>query len=271
MSDAWDERAWRALAAELDAWREAGRRASFWWRDDDAGAPHPALERLLALAAETGVPLGLAVVPAWLAADVAGLILGTPAAVTVLQHGFAHENHETATAPGRRKVLRAECGAVRPAATVLGEIAEGRARLAALVGARLLPVFVPPWNRIAPAVVAGLPALGYGALSAFGPRPAAEPAPGLAQVNCHADPIVWREGKRFAGAGVTLDRLRAHLQARREGGAEPSEPTGLLSHHRDMDPAFWTFARELLPRLGEHRAVLFPPLASLARAASRGD
>lgn len=268
-SDAWDEGAWRALAAELDAWRGAGRRASVWWRDDDAGGPHPALERLLALAAASGVPLGLAVVPAWLADDVADLVRRTAAPVTVLQHGFAHENHETETAPGRRKVLRAECGAARPAAPVLSEIAEGRARLTAAVGPRALPVFVPPWNRIAPAVLAGLPALGFRALSAFGPRPAVEPAPGLVQVNCHADPIVWREGKRFAGAGATLDRLRAHFAARRQGGADQAEPTGLLTHHRDMDPTFWTFLRELFQRLLEQPAVVFPSLASLARAEPR--
>jgi hypothetical protein len=85
-------------------------------------------------------------------------------------------------------------------------------------------------------------------------------------VNCHADPIAWREGKRFAGASATLERLRAHLTARREGHADPSEPTGLLTHHRDMDPLCWAFIEELLGRLRAHPAVTFPPLPSLLAA-----
>ncbi|MEK9660397.1 MAG: hypothetical protein VW644_01455, partial [Alphaproteobacteria bacterium] len=40
---------WDALAAELDVWAAAGRTATLWWRDDDADAASPALERLLAL------------------------------------------------------------------------------------------------------------------------------------------------------------------------------------------------------------------------------
>jgi hypothetical protein len=90
-----------------------------------------------------------------------------------------------------------------------------------------------------------------------------EPVPGLLQVNCHVDPILWREGKRFSGPGVTLDRLRAHVAARREGQVDPLEPTGLLTHHRDMDPACWDFIEALLPRLRTHPAATFPSLRSL--------
>ena len=147
--------------------------------------------------------------------------------------------------------------------TVLAEIAEGHQRLRVAFSARCLPGFVPPWNRIAAEVVAALPPLGYRALSTFGPRPTAEPAAGLLQVNCHVDPIVWREGKRFAGAGPTLVRLRSHLVARRGGRVDPAEPTGLLTHHHDLTPPFWEFLANLLRRLSEHPAVAFPPLPDL--------
>lgn len=266
MSRAWDEPAWRAFVAELDAWISQGRQASFWWRDDDAGRPTPAFDRLLSLAAEVGLPLALPVVPAWLAPEVAETIRAAPGPVVVLQHGFAHANHETEIQPGEQKLRPAECGTARPAQAVLAELAEGCTGLKTAFGSRFLPVFVPPWNRIAPAVLAGLPRVGYRALSAFGPRAVAEPVPGLLQVNCHADPIVWREGKRFAGASATLERLRAHLAARREGHADPSEPTGLLTHHGDMDPLCWAFLEELLGRLRAHPAVTFPPLPSLLAA-----
>lgn len=263
MSEAWDEQAWRALATELQVWEEAGRVATFWWRDDDAGQPHSAFERLLALTATARVPLGLAVVPAWLSPEIAGQLRAAPPGVAVLQHGAAHVNHETAPAPGARKVRPAECGAARPTPVVLAELVEAGRGLRAAIGVRALPVFVPPWNRMAPAVAALLPGAGYRALSTFGPRPAAEPTPGLRQFNCHADPIVWREAKRFAGAAVTLARIRSHLADRRQGRADPAEPTGLLTHHRDMSPAFWAFLEEWLPRLRAHPAAGFPPVATL--------
>jgi hypothetical protein len=266
MTTAWDEPAWQALAAELDAWQGRGAPVEFWWRDDDAGRPAPALARLLALAADLALPLGVAVVPAWLTLEVAEAVHAASGQVAVLQHGFAHLNHETTNPSGERKVRPAECGTARPAQVVLEEVAKGRAALTAAFGSRFLPVFVPPWNRIGPAVLAGLPGAGYQVLSAFGPRAGAEPGPGLLQVNCHAEPSAWREGKRFAGASATLERLRAHLTARREGHADPSEPTGLLTHHRDMDPLCWAFIEELLGRLRAHPAVTFPPLPSLLAA-----
>ena len=55
--------AWRMLDAEIARWRDAGRPVEFWWRDDDAVRPAPAVARLLDLAAQTGVPLALAVIP----------------------------------------------------------------------------------------------------------------------------------------------------------------------------------------------------------------
>lgn len=267
MTQRWDEGAWDAFAAELAAWQAAGRVATFWWRDDDAGRPDPGLERLLALAAKAELPLGLAAVPAWLTPDVATAIRTAPRQVVVLQHGFTHANHEPAPLPGGPKPRPAECGAARPPDLVLSEAAAGWERLRRAVGDRALPVFVPPWNRIAPAVLAGLPGLGYRALSAFGPRGASGAAPDLGRLNCHADPVLWREGKRFAGCAVALERLRGHLADRREGRADPAEATGLLTHHRDMTPAFWEFLEEWLARLRRHPAAAFPSIPTLVETA----
>jgi hypothetical protein len=253
--------AWASFEEELARWGASGRPATFWWRDDDAGHTHPALERLLALAARYRAPVGIAAVPAWLDTETAACLRAAPAAIAVLQHGFAHANHERVAPAGGTKVRPAECGAARPAGVVLAEIRDGWARLLSGIGARAVPVFVPPWNRIAPDVVAGLPAAGFRALSAFGAR--ATPVPGLRRLDCHADPILWRDGKRFAGTAVTLERLQAHLADRRVGRADPDEPTGLLTHHRDLDPAFWAFLEEWLDRLIAHPAAVFPPLPPL--------
>jgi hypothetical protein len=263
MTGHWEERAWDDFAAELDRWRDTDRVATFWWRDDDAGRPDPAFDRLLRLAETTAAPLALAVVPAWLTPDVAAAVRGAPPSVAVLQHGWAHANHETAAPPGERKVRPAECGGARAPAQVLAEVADGGARLRAGLGERVLPVFVPPWNRIAPAVRAGLPALGYRVLSVFGPRTGGEAVSGLGTLNCHADPVLWREGKAFAGPAATLARLRGHLADRRESRADPAEPTGLLTHHRDMTPAFWGFLEEWLLRLRRHSAAALPAIPLL--------
>lgn len=258
MTSAWDEAAWARLADELDRWAAAGRTATLWWRDDDAGESHPALTRLLALSGALDVPLVLAVVPAWLTPEVAAQLRAAPAGVVVWQHGLAHRNHEPTRDAEGRKVKGAELGPARPAAAALADLAAGWPPLVAAVGPRLAPGLVPPWNRIAPAVLAGLPGLGYRLVSAFGPRAAAEPVPGLRQVNCHADPIVWREGRRFAGAAVALERLRGHLADRREGRADAAEPTGLLTHHQAMDEPGWAFLVEALARL-RGRAVWVRP------------
>ena len=59
---------WAEFIDELSRWRHANRVVEFWWRDDDACRPDPALDRLYALAARTGIPLALAAVPSAVAA-----------------------------------------------------------------------------------------------------------------------------------------------------------------------------------------------------------
>ena len=249
---------WAALDAELDLWHAAGRRATFYWRDDDAALPAPALDRLLALSAETGVPLALAVIPARCVLSPAML----PASVRVLQHGYAHLNHAKGRGEGA-----AELGLHRPPAQTLAELEEGRKRLADRFGAAFTPALAPPWNRIAPELVPALAAHGFSGLSAAGERAAAEPAPGLRQANIHWDLIDWKRGRGFRGYGSALD-LVEHLRRRRRGEADPDEPTGLLSHHLDMDDAGWEFLARLLAATRTHPAASWcDPAALFARSA----
>lgn len=237
-----------ALRAELDQWSASGRRATLWWRDDDASAATPALARMLAVAAANSVPLALAVIPARLGPDLVDAV--APAAgCTVLQHGFEHRNHAAA---GERSC---ELGANRPLAVTAEELVRGRERLRAAFGVRFLPILVPPWNRIAAELVALLPQLGYRGLSTFAPRKNALAAPGVAQCNTHVDPIAWRRGRRFVGEDEAAARLSAHLALRRNGAVDPAEATGLLTHHLDFDEAAWRFVDTLLERTRAHPAV----------------
>lgn len=230
---------WQALDDEAARWRDAGRAADLWWRDDDAVDAGPALDRLLAIARDTAAPLSLAVVPAKAVTALADRIAGEPG-VDVLQHGYSHANH--AVAPEKK----VELGLERPAMLVLGELGTGRLALERLFAARALPVIVPPWNRIAPALVPALPEIGYRGLSTFGPRPRAFPVRGLRQVNTHVDLIDWKAGGAFVGEAAALQALVAALTRSREGEAEP---VGLLSHHLAMDGGAWDFLRSILERI----------------------
>jgi hypothetical protein len=236
---------WVDFERELDLWHAAGRPATLWWRDDDAVRPTPALDRLLALA--DGLPLALAVIPEQATGALAERLANCPE-LRVLQHGWRHANH----APAEEK--KAELGAHRPAFAMLDELVAGRQRLALLFGARALAVLTPPWNRMSAALVPLLHGAGYGGLSMAGPRRAAEPSPGLRQVNTHADLIAWREGG-FVGTAPALGLITAHLAARRAGTVDTEEPTGLLTHHLAMDEPGAAFLAELVDVTRRHKAA----------------
>jgi hypothetical protein len=229
---------WQALGEEAARWHDGGRTAELWWRDDDAADSGPALDRLLKLHRETRAPLSLAVVPA-LATQALADRLGAEPEVDLLQHGYAHLNHAL---PGEKK---AELGAHRPVMIVLGELGTGWLALERLFEGRALSVMVPPWNRIAPALVPTLPEIGFSGLSTFGSRRRARPVSGLVEINTHADLIDWKSGRGFAGEAVALGALVAALAHARSVAAEP---VGLLSHHLAMDGGAWDFLRSVLEK-----------------------
>ncbi len=232
---------WAALDAELEAWRAARDTPTFWWRDDDAGRPGEALERLLELGARWEVPLALAVVPADCGRPLAERLAKAPD-VAVLPHGLGHLNH----APEGAK--KAEFGAHRPLFELLGDVATGWNRTRLLFAAKALPVFVPPWNRLAPSLVPRLADAGLRGLSRFGPRAAALAAPGIVECNCHLDLLAWRGNRGFVGEAEALAAVVEHLSGRREGRFDSAEPTGVMSHHLAHDEGCWRF----LGRLFEH-------------------
>lgn len=221
------------LRAALDAAGEAGRRVRFWWRDDDAVAGEPALDRLLDLA--EGTPILLAAIPAGIVPSLAERLARAPLARAAV-HGLAHANH----APAGEK--RAEFGPHRPL-DVLCEEAEAALGLARVRLPEVLPVFVPPWNRIAPDLAAALADLGYAGLSAAGGG--AGPV-ALVRHDIDLDPIDWRGTRSL----VDPARLVADLVRRVAAGG-----IGLLTHHRVHDAALWDFLGALLPLLVRHPAV----------------
>lgn len=230
---------WAVVDEELARWRDSGREPTLWWRDDDAVDATSALDRLLTLQRTHGVPLALAIVPAGATPALAAR-LSQVSSIDLLQHGYAHSNH----APIGEK--KAELGPERPAMMVLGELGTGWLALERLFGPAVLPILVPPWNRIAPGLVPALPEIGFRGLSTFGIRPHPRPVSGWVQVNTHIDIIDWRT-RRFAGTEAVLGAFARALAAAR---VESGEPLGLLSHHLAMDEAAWDFLNSFWERVG---------------------
>ncbi len=225
----------------LNARAAAGTPAQFWLRDDDAVEPTAALDQLLACAP---VPLTLAVIPAFAGAGLAER-LAAEHRVTVAPHGWAHVNHAS---EGQKKQ---ELGDHRPAPVVLDEIALGAAKLRALFGPQYAPVLVPPWNRIAPAVVAGLPGIGIRALSVYGPE---KPAP-LPLINTHVDVMDWHGTRGGRDDAVLLEELARAMDL--------GTPVGLLTHHLVHDAQVWRFLDRLFSLTIGHPGCVWVGLPDL--------
>jgi hypothetical protein len=220
---------WRELHAALEERNHAGRPVQFWWRDDDASAPSPALGRAVGLSKKYAIPLALAVIPQ---AATPELFHGLHKRVTVLQHGTDHRNRAAA---GEKKT---EYPGTESLESALARIAEGMAKLRSVAGLKFMPVLAPPWNRLRADLLDKLPGIGIRGISAYGPQKSGEPAPGLRQVNTHVDVVAWRRGRRFVGEDEVLASTLRLLRSM-EG------PIGWLTHHAVHDAATWDFLERL--------------------------
>ena len=237
---------WKLLADELARWADEPRKAQFWWRDDDATREHPALERLVGLSESHGIALGLAVIPQGVDPV---MLAGLPSTVAILQHGCDHANRAL------NGMKKCEFPESLPTEVRLARLVEARTALSRASGARLLPVLVPPWNRLDDDLARRLPAAGYAGLSRFKARAKAQAVPGLREVNTHADLMSWHGARGFAGDDAVLHQLAAHLRAKRTDLAVADEPTGLLTHHRVHDAAAWNFLGRLFEFTGGYPHV----------------
>jgi hypothetical protein len=240
---------WDRVRAELDVWAKERRQAQFWWRDDDAKDVSGELSRMLDVARRYEVTVGLSVIPAKVKPRLVS-VLERSREAQVLVHGFAHENHAL---PGRAK---REMGA-RRLEEIVADLERGLLLSREAFGRRVLPVLVPPWNRIAPGAVALLPKLGFRGLSTWKPRVRPNPVPGLVQVNTHLDVIDWRRGRVVKDEGLIAGLLLRKLRWRRQMRARASEPLGLLTHHEHWNAAKERIVVRFLEVTRTHPAVLW--------------
>ncbi|UWR26016.1 polysaccharide deacetylase family protein [Sulfitobacter sp. S223] len=228
---------WTPLKAELALWRRADLELPVWWRDDDAVAATPALERLTALAKDVNIPVHLAVIPHFAEASLSAVIASETTLIPVV-HGWQHVSH----APKGQK--NAEFGQLRKEAEA--ELRQAIAQLNEEFGSRLLSLFVPPWNRIEPRLLPVLAELGYAGVSTYGPREVSFDAPAIVQVNTHIDPIYWRGHRGLVPPEKLLADIVGTLRDRREGRTDVAEPLGLLTHHLVHTDDVWDFSKDVM-------------------------
>ena len=225
------------LAQVLDARADAGETVSFWLRDDDAISETPELQRLASWGQRAETDILLAVIPSRADETLAEYVHEKDLLVPCI-HGWAHKNH----APPDEKKM--ELGAHRRLDEVLDELRTARARLDELFGGNVLDVLVPPWNRIAPDVVAELPALGFVGLSTFANQYENKAATGFTIANTHIDVIDWkgtrgcREHEDIATDLCREAAVRQHI--------------GLLTHHLVHDESVWAFLDEVADFINTH-------------------
>ena len=227
---------WKELAEEFDAWRNAGRCAELWLRDDDAGGAEDPLVQLVELCGVYGVPANFAAIPVNSTRATGDLIAALDGA-RVLVHGYAHADH---AGVGERKT---EYSDMRSVADVEAEWREAIRLIEAIYGAKSRRVFVPPWNRMSPVLEARLPEVGFEGYSGLGARNSAT-AHGLVVANVHVDMIDSRR-HAFRGSDAALASIVQHLRDKRVGAADAAEPTGVMTHHLVLDSEAWSFLRQL--------------------------
>lgn len=241
---------WEPVAAELSHWRDAGRTARFWLRDDDAIEPTPALERLTALAEAAAAPVLLAIIPMRAASGLVELLARRPLLIPAM-HGAWHRNH----APPERK--KEETPAERGLDAIAAELGAARARLVDLFGPAAGRCYVPPWNRIPASVADLLPKLGFASVSTFGPKTPLV-SDRLAQVNTHVDLMDWHGGRVGHPPARIAEMLASALARARADGFRD---VGVLAHHLVHDETAWAVLEELAAFLAGRRETrwIAPP------------
>ena len=254
---------WRDVRQELDRWADLGLKARFWIRDDDACELSPQLTRLQTLALTYDINVGLAVIPGKVKGEVVDWLLAAKRAFFPMCHGWQHTNYGRSGQPE-------EFGDNRPFAAVRLDAEHAYCAFTRYFGASDA-IFVPPFGRIASALVEELPRIGFAAIST-GPRlleramlrlhlrlrwtpimkiPRKGPLP---RFDVQIDVIDWERRTARDRAEIAAE-LVANLSLRRRGLLPPGHPVGLLTHHLAHDEAVWHLCHDLLDGLGQHEAV----------------
>lgn len=234
---------WSPLRTALKRYRANATALPIWWRDDDAISETPALERLSQLSIDLELSVHLAIIPKLADQSLAPYIANRSHFIPTV-HGWAHKN----TAPEGSK--KSEFGAPRDDAK--SDLVHALSRMNELFGDRLMPLFVPPWNRMDMDIAPKLALLGYSGFSTFGPR---NTLSRISQINTHIDPIFWRGHRGLVDPDTLIKQAAGILDARVEGEQDATEPLGFLTHHLVHNSEIWEFSDAFLREMLEGGAI----------------
>jgi hypothetical protein len=263
--------AWKGVSRELDIWADRGLRSKFWLRDDDAYEMSVQLELLHGLARRHHINIGLAVVPGKMRSSLVCMLVDAQKEFHPMCHGWNHTDYGP---PGNPE----EFGDARPLAALCSDATMAYENFSKCF--RKNPViFVPPWNRITPALVKSLPRIGFAGISMWPsqlehfalrmssrlPWVPAVKLPlrsGFPRFDVHVDVIDWRRRTARDVESVAA-ALIEQLRLRRKGFLPFAHPVGLLTHHLAHSERVWLLCDELLEVLKSHGAVDFLSAACL--------
>ncbi len=214
------------LQVEFAKWKLAGKRPRLFVRDDDAIEVTPALQCLTELVERYNAPLLLAVIPKF-ATPALGEFVDIHPLITPAVHGWEHKNHARA---GNKKC---EFDDQRSFLKMQKDIEAARQRLLELFGARLSPLFVPPWNRIGEKAIQATADVGFKAISGFGWK---DRSPVQKWKNTHVDVVDWKAGRAGKSLLQLMTEIEVSLSIARENDFAP---VGILLHHLVHDPELW--------------------------------
>jgi peptidoglycan/xylan/chitin deacetylase (PgdA/CDA1 family) len=189
----------------------------------------------------------MAVVPAWLSEVRRDQLFQTAPLDEPLwgwhQHGWRHINWQ-------REGKKSEFGEQRPFEKQWRDLYQGKQKMQEIFGEHFVPVFSPPWNRLAPATLRILQELNFQAVSVAGPLPRAVRSCGTmpnfkVQIDLHT-----RKGKNGAADYDALVEELGTLLARRD-------PVGIMIHHQRMTRFAFEFMDELLNLLKNRARTRF--------------
>ncbi len=235
----------RLLQDALNKRKDEGSPVQFWLRDDDAVEPTKALDTLLELTQRYGVPVTLAVIPAFAGDSLAKRLLLADHA-TVAVHGWAHKNYAP---PGEKKQ---ELGVHRPVDVVFDELKRGYTDLKLRYDTQFVPLLVPPWNRIDQAITERLPSLGFQGLSTFSNQTSSA----IPVLNTHVDVMDWKGSRGGKPSADLIDELLVLIKSSRA-------PIGILTHHLVHDDVVWQFLHELFSTTAKHEGASWMPIDKL--------
>jgi hypothetical protein len=246
------EKCVRAAAIDLK-----GTESGFvYFRADDVAVPGRKFDRMIALFSNYGVPLSLAVVPAWLTHPRWCALQSRTRQSSALwcwhQHGWRHVNHET---DGKKQ----EFGSARTSSAIKKDLLQGRQRLENILEDQFYPVFTPPWNRCNSDTLEFLKESGYLAISrGCGALPVSSAE--LPDHCVHIDLHTRKAPDPTAGWDRLFKTLTKDISTGR---------CGIMLHHQKMNSVAFDFLEILLQNLKKCKKIRLVNFKELGIVASQ--